>query len=344
MSDDPYQILGVGKDATDAEIKRAYRKLARQHHPDRNPGDAAAEERFKAIQAAHEQVGSAEARKKFDEEKRMQNMFRGGRPFGGNPFGGGGIGGGGIDLSDIFSQFMGSRGGAPSGSAGFGFDQNVTGGRQNQRGRRGQTAGQQAGHEAAESLRGADIESGLDIGLIDALNGTEVKFSHRRLRKCSKCKGESFGSAKGCTICNGIGVSSKTSTITVKVPAGATHGQQMRLKKMGHEHPSGEPGDLLIKIRLDAEEGRRWEDGRLVQEVQIPFTMMQLGGKVRIMPPTGKRVQIEVPEGTRIGDRRRLQGHGHGGGPLDIEFVLSEPEKLTKAQRAVLKKLRDSGL
>jgi DnaJ-class molecular chaperone len=118
----------------------------------------------------------------------------------------------------------------------------------------------------------------------------------------------------------------------------------MRLKKMGHEHPSGESGDLLIKIRLDAEEGRRWEDGRLVQEVQIPFTMMQLGGNVRIMTPTGKRVQIEVPEGTRIGDRRRLQGHGHDGGPLDIEFVLSEPEKLTKAQRAVLKKLRDSGL
>ncbi len=349
MSDDPYQILGVGKDATDAEIKRTYRKLARQHHPDRNPDDAAAEERFKAIQAAHEQIGSAEARKKYDEEKRMQDMFSGGRPFGGafggNPFGGGGFGGGGgIDLSDIFSQFMGSRGGAPSGSAGFGFDQNVTGGRQNQRGRRGQTVGQQAGHEAGPPPRGADIESGLDIGLIDALNGTEVKFSHRRLRKCSKCKGESFGSAKGCTTCNGIGINSKTSTITVKVPAGATHGQQMRLKKMGNEHPSGEPGDLLIKIRLDAEEGRRWEDGRLVQEVQIPFTMMQLGGKVRIMTPTGKRVQIEVPEGTRIGDRRRLQGHGHDGGPLDIEFVLSEPEKLTKAQRAVLEKLRESGL
>ena len=349
MSDDPYHILGVGKDATDAEIKRTYRKLARQHHPDRNPDDAAAEERFKAIQAAHEQIGSAEARKKYDEEKRMQDMFSGGRPFGGafggNPFGGGGFGGGGgIDLSDSFSQFMGSRGGAPSGSAGFGFDQNVTGGRQNQRGRRGQTVGQQAGHEAGPPPRGADIESGLDIGLIDALNGTEVKFSHRRLRKCSKCKGESFGSAKGCTTCNGIGINSKTSTITVKVPAGATHGQQMRLKKMGNEHPSGEPGDLLIKIRLDAEEGRRWEDGRLVQEVQIPFTMMQLGGKVRIMTPTGKRVQIEVPEGTRIGDRRRLQGHGHDGGPLDIEFVLSEPEKLTKAQRAVLEKLRESGL
>ena len=82
----------------------------------------------------------------------------------------------------------------------------------------------------------------------------------------------------------------------------------------------------------------------MVQEVPIPVTTLLLGGKVRISTPAGKRVQIDVPEGTRIGDRRRLQGHGHSGGPLDIEFILAEPDTLSKSQRAALERLKDSGL
>ena len=113
---------------------------------------------------------------------------------------------------------------------------------------------------------------------------------------------------------------------------------------MGHEHPEGESGDLLITVRLDAEEGRRWEDGRLVQEVRIPYSMLSLGGKVRITTPSGKRLQIEIPKGTRIGDRRRLQGHGHAGGALDVEFTLSEPEDLSESQVEALTRLRDAGL
>tara|TARA_B100000700_G_scaffold98065_2_gene110357 strand:+ start:187 stop:528 length:342 start_codon:yes stop_codon:yes gene_type:complete len=113
---------------------------------------------------------------------------------------------------------------------------------------------------------------------------------------------------------------------------------------MGHEHPEGEPGDLLITLRLDAKEGRRWEDGRLVQEVPVPITTLLLGGKVRISTPAGKRVQIDVQEGTRIGDRRRLQDHGHSGGPLDIEFILAESDELSPEQKEALERLRDSGL
>jgi DnaJ-class molecular chaperone len=113
---------------------------------------------------------------------------------------------------------------------------------------------------------------------------------------------------------------------------------------MGHEHPEGDAGDLLITLRLDAEEGRRWEEGRLIQEVKLPYSTLLLGGKVRIMTPVGKRVEIEVPEGSKIGDRRRLQGHGHSGGPLDIEFTLAEPEDLSEAQRRALEELRDSRL
>ena len=326
MADDPYRVLGVSSDATDAEIKRAYRKLARQHHPDRNPDDAAAEERFKAIQASYEAVGTAEARREHDQRRRMEDMFGGGG-FQGNPFGGGF---GGADLGDIISQFMGGRG------ASGGFDTRSS------RGFGSQT--QAPSNEPVQPTRGADIEAGLDISLRQASQGTKVKFSHRRLRRCEKCKGSSFGKSRRCAPCNGTGVQTKGSTLTVKVPSNAEHGQLLRLKGMGHEHPEGEPGDLRITLRLDAQEGRRWEEGRLVQEVPIPVTTLLLGGKVRISTPAGKRVQIDVPEGTRIGDRRRLQGHGHSGGPLDIEFTLAEPEALNKSQREALERLKDSGL
>lgn len=328
MAEDPYRVLSVSSDATDAEIKRAYRKLARQHHPDRNPGDAAAEERFKAIQASYEAIGTVEARREHDQRRRMEEMFGGGG-YQGNPSGGGF---GGVDLGDIISQFMGGRGTAAPGFN-FNFGQGFEG-RQTQ----------QPKSEPTEPSRGADIEAGLDISLEQASDGTEIRFSHRRLKLCDKCRGSSFGTSKRCAPCNGTGVETKGSTLTVKVPPNASHGQLLRLKKMGHEHPQGEPGDLLITLRLDAEEGRRWEEGRLVQEVPIPITTLLLGGKVRISTPVGKRVQIDVPEGTRIGDRRRLQGHGHSGGPLDIEFTLAEPDKLTKAQRDALDSLRESGL
>ena len=200
MAEDPYRVLGVSSDASDAEIKRAYRKLARQYHPDRNPDDAAAEERFKAIQAAYENVGTAEARREYDQSRRMEDMFAGGG-FQGNPFGGGF---GGADLGDIISQFMGGRG------ASGGFDTRSS------RGFGGQT--QTPSNEPAQPTRGADIEAGLDISLEQASQGTEVKFSHRRLRRCGKCKGSSFGKSRRCAPCNGTGVQTKGSTLTVKVP------------------------------------------------------------------------------------------------------------------------------
>ena len=318
MAEDPYRTLGVSNDSSDAEIKRAYRKLARQYHPDRNPNDTAAEERFKSIQTAYESIGSSEARREWDQQKRMENMFRGRGGFSGSSSG--------FDFGDIISQFMGGRG-----SNDFGFDSQASRPRADPRTQR-------------TSFRGADIEAGLDVTLEEATSGTEAQFSHRRLKRCDKCNGDSFGTSRNCSKCNGTGVQTRGSTLSVKVPAGAIHGQQLRLRKMGHEHPQGEPGDLLITLRLDAQEGRRWEGDRLIQEVPVHISTLLLGGNVRINTPKGSRIQIEVPERTKIGDRMRIQGHGHQGADLDIEFVLKETEELTEKQRKALNQLRESGL
>ena len=320
VDDNPYTILGVTKDATDAEIKRVYRKLARQYHPDRNPDDAAAEEKFKSIQSAYDKIGTKESRKEYDNRDRMSDIFGNGSPFSG--FGGGFSGG--VDIGDIFSQFVGGRG----------RNQNTM---NRQRERNENITGN-------ETYKGSDIESALDISLSDAISGTEIKFNHRRLKICKKCNGRTFGTTKTCVECNALGITTRESTITVKVPPGAEQGQQLRLKKMGNEHPNGEPGDLIINIRLDAEEGRRWENGRLIQDVPISYSTLILGGKIQIRTPANKRIQIDVPENSKIGDRRRLNGHGHDGGPLDIEFSIMEPDKLTEEQRKALQVLKETGL
>ena len=323
MADNPYVVLGVPKDATNAEIKRVYRKLARQYHPDRNPGDAAAEEKFKSIQAAYDSIGTVEARKEYDNQGYAQDMFRGGNPF--SNFGTGGGFSGGVDIGEIFSQFMGGKNHKQTKD----FQSSST---------------RKESNISNETENGSDIESGLDITLDDAIKGTNVKFSHRRLKKCKKCDGRAFGTTKGCLECKGLGVRTRESVITVKVPPGAIHGQQLRLNKMGNEHPHGKPGDLIINIRLDAEDGRRWENGRLIQEVPINYTTLLLGGNVQIKTPSNNRIQIEIPARSKIGDRRRLNGQGHDGGSLDIEFTVFEPDKLNKKQISALEKLKDLGL
>ncbi|RJU83925.1 MAG: J domain-containing protein, partial [Candidatus Poseidoniales archaeon] len=187
MSGDAYDILGVSSDATDAHIKRNYRRLARQYHPDRNPDDQAAEERFKSIQTAYEQIGTTESRAEYDQKIRMEEMFRGGRR---STFNGGF---GGFDIGDIFSQFRNS-------------------GRDNISNQRPDFDRQE------ENVKGSNIESGLDISLNQAIDGANVKFSHRRFKVCEKCNGSTFGTSRNCSVCGGKGVKTKKSTITIKVP------------------------------------------------------------------------------------------------------------------------------
>lgn len=296
---DPYRVLGVAQDAPHAEIKRAFRKLARQYHPDRNPGDSAAEERFKAVQGAWEQLETPDKRRQFDEEQRMRSAF------GGMPGGTGGMPG----MEDILRQFMGGGGPAP-----------------------------RQPRPAPTPATGADMQSPLDISFEQAQAGGKVQFMHNRLMRCKDCRG------RGCAVCINLGVTRKRSRLTVNVPVGARHGQQLKLPGMGNEHPSGAPGDLMITLRIDAEEGRRWEDDRLIQEVPVSYSTLCLGGRVEVATPAGKTVAVKVAPETRIGDRKRLPGMGFAGADLDIEFTLEESDPLTDAQRAALEALRDQGL
>ena len=290
---DPYATLGVSRDASDAEIKRAFRKLARKYHPDRNPDDNAAEAKFKEVQAAYETIGDAAKRQEFDQKKRMENMFGGS---GRSPFGGG-MGGG-------FDDFIGQM---------FGGQQ--------------QNPFQQRRRQPQSQPKGTDVHVSVDIDIQTAEQGGEIQFQAQRLK---------------------VGANNVASKIQqnfrIKLKPGEQHGTVKRLKQQGNEHPQGIPGDLHVTIRIDAGEGRRWENGLLIQEIAIPFSTMMLGGKVKIELPNGKSGLLKVAENSQPGDRRRMSSAGYRGSDLDLEFVLDEVDALTAEQRAAIEALRKVGL
>ena len=299
---DPYRVLGVSKDASEAEIKRAFRKKARQFHPDRNPGDAGAEAKFKQVQAAHEKIGSAEARREFDQQQQMANMFGGGMRGGGF----GNMGGGFEDvLGQMFSGGMrGNMGGNPFAS-----------GREN------------TSQPKPRRAKGSDIRVSIDLTVAEAEQGGTFSFTFKRL------KPNSMGTMEP-----------KTVTMKTNLKPGVKHGTVKRMKGQGHDHPEGDPGDVLLTVRIDAGEGRYWDGDTLVQEVHTEFSTLMLGGKVKITLPSGKEGMLSVSPNTRVGDRRRMSGAGIQGGDLDLEFVMLEVEDLTNEQKMALEELRKTGL
>ena len=304
----PYEVLGVSRNASDGEIKRAFRKLARQYHPDRNKGDAGAEAKFKEVQAAYDTIGTAEARREFDQQEQMRNMFggMGGRGRGGPNvnYGGGGFGGGGLE--DILGQMFGGGMGGMGGMGG---------------------APRQAPRQTPrEQPKAATINVGLDLSLEQAMAGGQFEFSFKRFKR------------------QGTSMETKRTTMKLRLDAGVAHGTTKTLKGQGHDHPEGERGDVVVTVRIDMGEAFRWEGNTLVQEVGVPYSVLMLGGKVNVKLPSGKVGKLSVDALTQVGDRRRMANAGYNGGDLTLEFVLADVEELTEAQFAALKALNESGL
>ena len=186
---------------------------------------------------------------------------------------------------------------------------------------------QQRRRQPQAQPKGTDVHVSVDIDISTAQMGGEIKFQAQRLK---------------------VGANNVASKVNqnfrIRLKPGEQHGTVKRLKQQGNEHPQGTPGDLHVTIRIDAGEGRRWENGILIQEIFIPFSTMMLGGKVKIELPNGKSGLLKVAENSQPGDRRRMNGAGYNGGDLDLEFVLNELEELTDEQKAAVEALRDLGL
>jgi DnaJ-class molecular chaperone len=299
LARDPYQELGVPRTATSDEIRKAFRKLAKENHPDTNPGNAAAEERFKKVSAAFDIVGDADKRKKFDaglidnDGRETAQGFPGGGPWGQSP--GGGFGGRdgrggfrtetfeGADLGDILGEMFGGGG-------------------------RGGRAGGMGGGFGGFSQRGADTRAKLEIDLVDAIRGGKqrIAFSDGR-------------------------------TIDVTIPKGAQDGQTLRLKGQGAPGRAG-PGDAFIEIAIQPHGLYRREGDSLVMDLPVTFYDAVLGGKVEAPTPDGP-VNVSVPKGSNTGTRLRLKGRGMADarghrGDLFARLVVTLPEGADPALEA----------
>jgi molecular chaperone DnaJ len=356
MADDYYQILGVARTASADEIKKAFRKLARKYHPDVNPGDKSAEEKFKQLNAAFEVLSDERKRKLYDEfgeeagklgfdEKKAEQYraYKAARAAGGGmPYGSGA--GVDFDLGDILGDIFG-RGGAG------GVDL-------------GEILGRAGAGRAAAPAAGEDITASLQLTFAEALSGTEHSISLRRPGRCGRCQGSgqsgapttcatcggsgkvrrgggvlgmSMGgtcptcrgsgrAAPPCPSCQGSGVVEETARLTVKIPAGVQTGSRIRLAGQGAAGSRGGPsGDLYIETVVAEHPLVRREGDDLHMDLPVTVSEAMLGAEIRV-PTFQGEVTVKVPAGSQSGRRMRLKGRGSpalkGGPPGDLYLTL----------------------
>lgn len=345
---DLYETLGVARDASADELKKAYRKLAVKYHPDKNPGDKEAEAKFKEISSAYDILKDPEKRAAYD--RYGHAAFQGGM--------GGGGSRGGHDPFDIFREAFGGQGGGI-------FEEFFGGGSSSQGG----------------ATHGSDLRYDLQITLEEAVKGCEKEIRYKRPVKCERCNGEgaepgskkttcstcggsgqlssnrgfiSFrqtcpncqGSGvsidKPCTDCHGEGRKMETSTVKVRIPAGVSTGSKLRSAGKGEAgHMGGPNGDLYIVIHVKAHELFERQDYDLFCEVPIKFTLAALGGSIKVPTLFGKG-SLKIPSGTQTGTTFRLRGQGvphlrgSGKGDLLIQVQVEVPTKLNRDQKEKL--------
>lgn len=359
MAKDFYEVLGVNKGASDDEVKKAYRKLAMQYHPDRNPNDKAAEQKFKEINEAYDVLKDPQKKAAYD--RFGHAAFSGGA-------GGAGPGAGGFDFSgsfsdifeDLFSEFTG--------------------------GRRG---GGRGGQQQSGGARGADLRYNLDITLEDAFKGKQQSIKVTTSASCESCSGT--GAEKGtkpescpqcdgrgtvraqqgfftieracpqcagtgkiiknpCKPCAGTGNVRKEKTLNVTIPAGVEEGTRIRLAGEGEAGYRGGPaGDLYIFLAVKPHKIFRREGANIYCHVPITFSAAALGGNVEVPTIDGGRVKVTIPAGTQSGHQFRLKGKGMSilrstaTGDMYIEAHVETPVNLSKKQKELLKEFEKEG-
>ena len=362
---DYYEVLGVAKTASADEIKSAYRKLAMKYHPDRNPGDKAAEEKFKEAAEAYDVLHDPEKRQRYDQLGHQ--AFQGGA---------GGYGPGGMNMDDIFSMFgdiFGGRGGGFSGGFG-GFEEMFGGGRRQQR--RADPNGPRRGDDMTfrleidfdEAIFGSERE--LELTLPEQCSecgGTGAAAGSRRVtcktcggagvviggsgffqvrQTCPTCGGEGSVLEKPCRKCRGTGHVSAPRKIALKIPAGVDDGSRLRLAgKGGGGLRGGENGDLYVQLSVRESDIFEREGQYLGVDIPVSPVLAALGGTVSVPTPEGE-AQLKIPAGTPNGKVFRLRGKGvpslRGGpaGDLDARIVFEVPTNLDRKQRAALEEFQ----
>lgn len=345
---DYYDVLGVARNASDQEIKSAYRKLALKFHPDRNPNDRTAEEKFKEAAQAYAVLGDSDKRARYDR-------------FGhAGVAGAGGPGGPGFnpdifaDFSDILGDFFGfgsvfggARRGGPVRGADLRFDLEI-GFDESYRGT--ETTIQIPREENCDTCGGSGAAPGTSRETCPQCRGTgQLRYQQGFLvvaRTCGQCAGTGQIVKQPCQTCRGTGRLPKDRRVTVRIPAGIADGQRLRLHAEGeHGTRGGPPGDLYVVVHVHPHAVFHREGDDLVAEVPVPFPVMALGGSFAMDGPAG-RLTVDVSAGTPSGTVVSFRGkgmpslNGRGHGALQVRLVVDVPHRLSKDQRKLLDELR----
>jgi molecular chaperone DnaJ len=353
---DYYKILGVGKNATKEEIKKAYKKLAKKYHPDLNKSKDAAE-KFKEINEAAAVLADDEKRSQYDQFGTTADQFGAGRGFEGFDFSDfmSDIGGFGFDFDSIFESFLGGsspfrtrRTRARRRGADLRYDLEIT---------LEEAAAGVTKHiviprlEPCSKCHGSGAESDADIINCPDCNGSGMQRRTQRTpfgifsttTTCGKCRGSGKYIKEECKVCDGTGVVKKTRKLEVKVPAGAEEGTNLRITREGEAGEKGaEPGDLYIIIHIKEHEIFERHGDDIYVKIPVPFTIAALGGEIEV-PTLEKKVKLKIPPGTQNSTIFRMKGkgipylHGHGQGNENVEVVIEVPEKLSKKQKELLR-------